>query len=381
MLTREFTKVLQKRLMEPAPLLQILLGPRQVGKTTAAQQILAQWPSPKLMISADESSPPSVDWITQHWRETLRRGPGALLIIDEVQKVPGWSERIKALFDPIRGSGTLKVLLLGSSSLFLQKGLRESLAGRFELLHAPHWSYRECHDTFGWDLAAYLRWGAYPSAVPYVSDEARWRAYIRHSIIEPVIGRDILTLAPVSQPALFRQTFELAVQYPAQVVSLQKLLGQLQDRGNVSTVKHYLTLLEEAFLIRCLPKYSGSVLRSRGSSPKIVVLNPALTHAYQAQARLEHDASWYGFMFESLIGAHLAQHPLGVLSYWKDGQDEVDYILSTPDRLMAIEIKSGLRKRSTRGLQCFARHYPQAQCYTWDQTQCLQYLETGQLPG
>ncbi|MBI4238115.1 MAG: ATP-binding protein [Deltaproteobacteria bacterium] len=378
MLTREFTKPLQHRLLEPAPLLQVLLGPRQVGKTTAARYIYDHWSGPKLMISADEPSPPTPEWITTHWQQIARQGPGGLFIIDEVQKVPGWSERIKALFDPVRGTGQLKVLLLGSSSLFLQRGLRESLAGRFELIQAPHWSYRECRDAFGWDLDTYLRFGAYPSSAPYIQDEARWRAYILHSIIEPVIGRDLLGLAPVTQPALFRQAFELAVHYPAQVVSLQKLLGQLQDRGNVTTVKHYLALLEQAYLIRCLQKYSGSMIRSRSSSPKIVVLNPALTHAYQAQARLAHDPTWNGLMFESMIGAHLAQRVAGTLYYWRDGQDEVDYVVVTPQATLAIEIKSGHHKKTTRGLQTFARRYPDVLCQTWDYARCLEFLETDQ---
>lgn len=379
-LLREYTNVLLSRLAEKAPLIQVLVGPRQVGKSTAAQQILEQWAGPKLLVTADVPSPPTGEWIAMHWQQMLRQGQGALLIIDEVQKIPNWSAHIKALFDPERGKGNLKVLLLGSSSLFLQKGLRESLAGRFELTYAPHWSYRECHDTFGWDLKTYLQFGAYPSAAPFIHDEVRWRDYILHSIIEPVIGRDILGLSPVAQPALFRQAFELAVHYPAHIISLQKLLGQLQDRGNVSTVKHYLSLLEQAFLIRPLQKYSGSTIQSRGSSPKIVVLNPALTHAYQAQARLDLDPVWYGFMFESMVGAHLAQRETGTLYYWREGQDEVDYVLVTPQQTFAIEIKSGMRKKFGRGLQKFFQHYPKAICQTWDYAVCLRYLETGVLP-
>lgn len=379
MITRQYTKVLLSRLSEKAPLIQVLLGPRQVGKTTAAQQILTQWNGPKLMITADVPSPPPAEWLAVHWQQIARLGPNALFIVDEVQKVPGWSEQIKALFDQERGKGNLKVLLLGSSSLFLQRGLRESLAGRFELVHAPHWSYRECRDAFGWDLDTYLRFGAYPAAAAFIADEHRWREYILHSIIEPVLGKDILGLAPVAKPALFRQTFEVVVQYPAQVVSLQKLLGQLQDRGNVTTIRHYLTLLEQAYLIRCLQKYSGSVVQSRGSSPKIVVLNPALTHAYQSQARLAVDPSWYGFLFESMVGAHFAQGEEGQLYYWREGQDEVDYVLVTPRRTVAIEVKSGLRPAG-RGLVKFARRYPQGECQLWDFTRCRAYLDTGQWP-
>lgn len=378
MLNREFIKILSKRLREKSPLLQILLGPRQVGKTTAARHLYDHWQGPKLFLSADVPTPPTADWITLHWNQALRQGHNTLLIIDEIQKIPGWSDQIKALFDRERGKGHLKVLLLGSSSLSLQRGMHESLAGRFELLHAPHWSYREWQAAFGDDFESYLRFGAYPGSAEFRHDESRWRSYILHSIIEPVLGKDILGLAPVAQPALFRQAFELAVHYPAQIISLQKLLGQLQDRGNITTVKHYLTLFEQAYLIRTLQKYSGSAVRTRGSSPKIVVLNPALTHAYQIQARLDSDRVWYGLMFESLVGAHLAQEE-GTLYYWREGQDEVDYVLASPERTVAIEIKSGMRARRS-SLARFARRYPEVECQLWDYDLCLHYLSSGKLP-
>src|SRR3989338_5772454 len=379
MLIREFHGALQKRLSEKYPLIQILLGPRQVGKTMGARAIYDAWQGPKIMASADSPAPPQAQWIEHHWQQARLKGPGTLLILDEVQKVTGGSEQVKILFDVDRGQKDLRILLLGSSSLYMQKGLKESLAGRFELIRAPHWSFSEFQEAFGWDFNTYLRFGAYPGTVPFFQEETRWRSYILDSIIEPVLGKDILGQHPVYNPALFRQTFELVVQYPAQMISLQKLLGQLQDRGNATTIKHYLQLMEQSFLLLMLQKYSGSTLQSRISSPKILILNQALTHAYHSQSRLDQEPEWYGRVFESIVGSHLHRLPNTELFYWKKGKAEVDYVIRTPMETVALEIKSGKRKQSHKGLQQFARHYPKVRCETWDFARCLHFLSTGKL--
>ncbi|MDO8526865.1 MAG: ATP-binding protein, partial [Deltaproteobacteria bacterium] len=326
----------------------------------------------------DAPSPPKAEWIRLHWEQTRRQGDGALLIIDEIQKVPGWSEQVKILFDEDRGTRDIKIVLLGSSALYLQRGLSESLAGRFELLEAHHWSLKEFEEAFGWDFEKYFHFGAYPGTVGFADDEDRWRHYVLNSIIEPVLGKDILALHPINNPALFRQTFELAVQYPAQIISLQKMLGQLQDRGNAATIKNYLTLLEKSFLIKVLQKFSGAVIQTRASSPKIIVLNPALTHAYQTTRRLDTDSSWRGFMMESLVGAHLLRQPNTEIFYWRDGQAEVDYILKSPEGLLALEIQSGTR-RKTNGLAAFSKQHPQARCESWNFQRCLEFMKTGNL--
>jgi hypothetical protein len=370
---KEKNKIIN-RFREDNPLIQVLLGPRQIGKSTLAKQIFDEWDGPKIMITADSPVPPSPSWIELHWQRSRQLGEGVLLIIDEIQKVPQWSEQVKLLFDEDRGRRDLKVLLLGSSSLYLQKGLSESLAGRFELISLSHWSYYQFHQAFGWDFETYFQFGSYPGTTRFASDPERWRSYILNSIIEPVLGKDILLLHPIKNPALFRQTFELIVQYPSFEISYQKLLGQLQDRGNVSTIKHYLDLLEKSFLIKTLQKYTGSTLKTKSSSPKIVVLNLALTHAFQDQSRLQNDPNWYGHMFESLVGAHLAKIPNSQLYYWREGKYEVDYILKTPQKLFAIEIKSG-RKKTNTGLSVFQKKYPKADCQIWDFETCLKFMK------
>ena len=377
MITRTFHTTLEQRLQERMPLIQVLLGPRQVGKTTAATAIYEAWAGPKIMASADAPSPPRPSWIEHYWEQARLKGDGALLILDEVQKVSGWSEQVKILFDADRGKKDLRILLLGSSSLYMQTGLTESLAGRFELVRAPHWSFLEFQKAFQWDFNTYLSFGAYPGSVAMYPDENRWRSYILDGIIEPVLGKDILGQHPVNNPALFRQTFELAVQYPAKIVSFQKLLGQLQDRGNAHTIKHYLSLLEKSFLILTLQKYSGSTIQSRTSSPKIIVLNQALTHAYQSQKRLNQEPEWYGFVFESLMGAHLHQLENIRLYYWKEGKEEVDYVIETPEETVAIEIKSSRRRKSGKGLRLFSQRYPKVRCETWNFDRCLEFLSTG----
>ncbi|MFC1521078.1 ATP-binding protein [Elusimicrobiota bacterium] len=374
-LVRPFQKKLYQRFREKAPLIQILIGPRQVGKTTAAQEIYRQWQGHKLMIAADSPTPPPGEWIKWNWEKALAMGPDTLLIIDEVQKVTGWNEIVKSLFDQERGKGNLKVLLLGSSSLYLQKGISESLAGRFELTRASHWTYGECKDYFSWSIEDYLQFGGYPGAAPFIKDHERWQSYILNSIIEPVLSRDIQGQQNIRNPALFRQTFELIMRYPSQIVSLQKLLGQLQDKGNAATIKHYLNLFEKCFLIRCLEKFSGSHVKTKASSPKITILNPALISAYQPRERLRNDRGWYGHILETVIGFHLTLLPNSELFYWKHGNFEVDYILKTPKETVAIEIKSGHEKTSA-GLKEFSKRYPKIRCELWDHGECKKFISS-----
>jgi predicted AAA+ superfamily ATPase len=248
------------------------------------------------------------------------------------------------------------VVLLGSASLSLQKGLKESLAGRYEVIHANHWNLKECQEYLGWSLQEFLKYGGYPAAGELIGDVERWKSYIKNSIIEPVLFKDIMGLSSVAKPALFRQTFELAMSYPAREISLQKILGQLQDSGNVTTIKHYLELLEGDFLIKVLQKYSASEVQKRGSSPKIVPLNTALIHAFNDPGSMDSDPEWRGMVFESAVGAALSSVSGGSLYYWREGKYKVDYVLSLNKKVYAIEVKSG-RRKNLNGLAQFITRY------------------------
>ena len=352
---REFTKIIKARLAENLNFMQVVIGPRQVGKTTGLEQIISEWPGKSLMVTADELSVPSSEWISLQWQRAEQKGPGTLLVIDEIQKIPQWSNVVKYLFD--RDRRKLKIVLLGSASLSLQKGLSESLAGRYEVIHANHWNLNECHESLGWSLDEFLKYGGYPAAGELTGDNDRWQSYMRNSIIEPVLFKDILGLSSVAKPALFRQTFELVMSYPARELSLQKILGQLQDSGNVTTIKHYLELLEGAFLIKVLQKYTGSDVVKRASSPKIVPLNNGLIHAFRDPGDMDSKPEWRGMVLEAVVGAALASISGCPLYYWREGKFEVDYVLCLDKKVYAIEVKSG-RRKNINGLTQFINKYP-----------------------
>jgi len=355
---RHFSGVLRARLGESLNFMQVVIGPRQVGKTTAVTKIAEDWDGPVHFETADAPTPPGVEWLNLQFDLAEQRGAGTLLIVDEIQKISGWSEVVKVRFDKIRKKRLLKIVLLGSASLSLQKGLTESLAGRYELIHARHWSFAECHEAFGWPLATYLAFGGYPAAVDLIGDEDRWRRFMRESIVEPVLGRDIQGAVRIDKPALFRRSLEVAMNYPAQVISLQKFLGQLQEGGNVSTLKYYLELLEGAFLLKVLPKYSRGFATTRASSPKLLPLAPALVHAFQSPQKLNSDPTWRGRVFEAAIGAHLATLP-GDLYYWSQGVHEVDFVRECDGVVTAYEVKSGITG-GVSGLIQFKKLYPHA---------------------
>lgn len=355
---RKFTFTLEKRMHESLNFIQVVLGPRQVGKTTGLEQIIQHWKGPSLMVTADETATPSREWLNLQWQRAKRISDETLFVVDEIQKIPEWSTTIKHLFDSVRKERKMKVVLLGSASLSLQQGLAESLAGRYEVVFAHHWNLDECYEAFGWGMDDFLKFGGYPAAAELVDQITRWQSFMRNSIIEPVLLKDILGITSVNKPALFRQTFELAMSYPAQEISYQKLLGQLQETGNATTIKHYLELLEGAYLIKALQKYSGSEVRKKGSSPKILPLNTALIHAFRNPEDIVKQPEWTGRVFESAIGAALARSD-GELYYWRDGKLEVDFVLKLEGKLFAIEVKSG-RKKSSKGLEIFMEKYPQS---------------------
>ena len=352
---RPFVVELLRRLQAAPGLMQVLIGPRQVGKTTGVRQLMAQCDWPAHYASADDVLTSDRSWLLQQWQQALLLGPDALLVIDEIQKVPNWSETLKALWDA--QPGRLRVLLLGSSALQIQTGASESLAGRFELLRVHHWTFAELQSAFGYDLPRYLAFGGYPGPVALEGDPDRWYAYMKDAIVEAVIGRDILQSRKVSNPALFRQAFEILCAYPAQEISYTKLLGQLQDRGNTDLVKYYIELYGGAFLLHALQKYAAKTWLTRSSSPKMLPACPAL-YSMVAGVSVATDPEQRGRAFELAVGAELMQLP-GNLYYWRERNDEVDFVYQYRDRLYAVEVKSG-RKKSARGLQVFCSQVPKA---------------------
>lgn len=355
---RCFVEELSRRLKKPLNFIQVVVGPRQVGKTTGLKQLVRDWNGPTHMVTADDVAPPRAGWIEMNWRMAQAMGTGTVLVIDEIQKVPNWSGTVKRLFDEGRQEQKLNIVLLGSASLTLQQGLADSLAGRYEIIRADHWDLGECEKAFGWDLSTFLKFGGYPGCAELAGEVPRWRAFIRDAIIEPVLLKDLLAMTAIAKPALFRQTFELALSYPAQEVSLQKLLGQLQEAGNVSTIKHYLDIFQGAYLLHALQKYSGSEVRKRGSSPKLVPMNTALVHAFHDPADCDRSGEWRGRVLEAAVGAALCRRERAVY-YWRDSRHEVDYVVDAGDRVYVVEVKSG-RIRSTSGLAAFMQHNPKA---------------------
>jgi len=347
--------------------LQIVIGPRQVGKTTAARQAAARSECPCHYASADEALPPGPEWIEAQWSAALRLAAHceapAWLILDEIQKVRGWSEEVKRLWDADT-TEKIQPLLLGSSALLLQKGLSESLAGRFFLHRCSHWSWPEMRAAFGWDLETWLVFGGYPGAANYIGDPELWMRYISDSLIDTTLSRDILQLETVAKPALLRHLFGLAAHYPSQVLSFNKMLGQLVDAGNTTTLSHYLQLLGQAFLITGLSAYSGGEVRRRASSPKLIVQNNALVTASnpRAFAMKNTDAAWRGRLVENAVGAVLLQEYTSSttnLYYWRDGMLEADFVLADGPQLFGIEVKSG-RPDKISGLAAFKKKYPKA---------------------
>ena len=361
---------LKKRILEPRKFIQVLAGPRQIGKSTLVNQLLEKVSIPHTIEVADAVEPRDSDWIHRVWESArttmmLRRLDEYLLVIDEVQKIENWSEVVKREWDTdSRNHLNLKVVLLGSSRLLLKKGLTESLAGRFELIRMPHWSLQEMRDAFGLSLDEYIYFGGYPGAAHMIHDERRWRKYIKDSLVAPAIEKDVIMTSNIYKPALMKQMFELGCGYSAEILSLTKMMGQLQDAGNVTTLASYLDILEQCALLTGLQKYAKDEARKRNSIPKYQVYNNALLTAYKGRGFVEDrtDTRVWGRWVESAVGAHLlsmADELDYKVYYWretsknKDEKDkEVDFIVVRDGEVTAIEVKSG-RRGMNSGLPAF----------------------------
>lgn len=362
----QFREVLN-RMNEPRGYIQVLAGPRQVGKSTLVNQVLAEIRFPHYLYNADGVEEDDTDWIRRTWESVrvqmaVSKQEEAVLVIDEVQKIRNWSEAVKKEWDEdTRNRIPLKVFLLGSSRLMLRKGLTESLAGRFEMLRLGHWTPEEMHDAFGWNLDQWIYYGGYPGTARFLSDMRRWRKYVRDSLATPAIEKDVLLTSTIYKPALMKQLFELGCSYSAEILSLTKLLGQLQDAGNVTTLSSYLTILDQCNLLTGLQKYANDEARKYQSIPKYQVYNNALLTAYRGTTyekdRINPDV--WGRWVESAVGAYLlgGEEEGGYrVFYWREKADEVDFIILRQGETIAIEVKSG-RRGMNSGLKAFREKF------------------------
>lgn len=367
MYKRKIYSTIVKRLNEQRMFIQVIMGPRQIGKSTVIKQALDDLDKPFLFYSADTVPSTSSTWISDCWNNARlqMRAQGLqemILVIDEIQKLKNWSEYVKKEWDADSlNFVNIKVALLGSSRVLLEKGLAESLMGRYEEIRMSHWSYSEMKEAFGMTLEQFIYYGGYPGAAMLIADEDRWRNYVSGAIIDATINKDILMDSPIGKPALLRQTFELSVSYSGKILSLTKMLGTLQDAGNTVTLAGYLNLLGDSGLVTGLQKFSMDAARKRASIPKYQVYNNALL-SYQLGLRFQDaisDSKQWGQIFESAIGAYILSesfvHRFEVF-YWRDGNDEVDFILKKNRKIVAIEVKSN-GEAYTKGLERFREQF------------------------
>jgi predicted AAA+ superfamily ATPase len=365
---RTLNAVLRSRLLEPRGHMQVIQGPRQVGKTTSVQQVLDSLELQSFYASADGPEMQDRRWIADQWGEARQAhaetGQPIVLALDEVQKVSLWSDVVKQLYDEdTRHQRDIRVVLLGSSPLLLGRGLRESMAGRFELIRARHWTWPEMRDAFGWDLDTFVYFGGHPGSARYIDDEQRWRDYIRETVIETTLSRDVLHMTRVDKPAALRRLLYVSAEYSGRELSYRKMMEGLDDVANATTVAHYLHLLSEAGLVTALQKYAGEPFRMRATTPKLQVHSTGLMSVMGARsfddARSDHE--YWGRLVESCVGAHLLStvgSPSGEhLFYWRDGTREVDFVVRSAQRLIAVEVKSGSSTARPKGLDVFNNRF------------------------
>ena len=338
-----------------------------MGKSTMVKQMVQETTIPYMLVSADSVDEGRTAWIGEVWdaaraRMQLGKHDEYLLVIDEVHKVANWSEEVKKQWDADTFNDVnMKVVILGSSRLLLKDGLTESLAGRYELIRMPHWSFAEMRDAFGVDVEHYIYFGGYPGGARLIGNEARWRRYIKDSIIAPAIERDILMTKTLYKSELMRRLFELGCTYSGEELSLTKMLGQLQDVGNVTTLANYLTTLDESQLLCGLQKYANDNARKYNSVPKLFVYNTSLLSALSGISfeKLYATPKEWGRWVESAVGAYIlnnADEQDYKVYYWRERNDEVDFIIESNRQCVAIEVKSG-RRTGNSGLSKFSAKF------------------------
>ncbi|WP_417333701.1 ATP-binding protein [Gordonibacter urolithinfaciens] len=386
---RPVVSTLVSRMNETRRYIQMLIGPRQTGKSTAIRQALEQVDLPRhIALASIDSS--SRDWLRAQWVQARNLvtpdSPSALLVIDEVQLVDQWSAAVKELWDEDAWSGIdLRVMLSGSSSPLLQKGLTEGLTGRFEVIRSTHWSFAECREAFGYTLDEFLYFGGYPGSAPLRQDQQRWLAYMNDSVIDPSIAKDVIALDAVRKPALMRKLFQIGAPYSEQELSYRKILGQMDDAGNTTTIAHYLDLLGSAGLLRGLQKYDPKLIREKASSPRLMVYDTSLMTATYGPYRdfLLTDPERKGHLVESAVGAYLlaqANERRFDVHWWRKGTSEVDFVISQAGESVAVEVKSG-RVKSLKGLTAFVNRFPEARTLVVGSAECpLERFLSGEVP-
>lgn len=386
---RPVVSTLVSRMNETRRYIQMLIGPRQTGKSTAIRQALEQVDLPRhIALASIDSS--SRDWLRAQWVQARNLvtpdSPSALLVIDEVQLVDQWSAAVKELWDEDAWSGIdLRVMLSGSSSPLMQKGLTEGLTGRFEAIRSTHWSFAECREAFGYTLDEFLYFGGYPGSAPLRQDQQRWLAYMNDSVIDPSIAKDVIALDAVRKPALMRKLFQIGAPYSGQELSYRKILGQMDDAGNTTTIAHYLDLLGSAGLLRGLQKYDPKLIREKASSPRLMVYDTSLMTATYGPYRdfLLTDPERKGHLVESAVGAYLlaqANERRFDVHWWREGTSEVEFVISQAGESVAVEVKSG-RVKSLKGLTAFVNRFPEARTLVVGSAECpLERFLSGEAP-
>lgn len=367
MFERSELRLVKKRVDEPRKFIQVISGPRQTGKTTLITSLAGQISFPVLYEAADAVPAGNNLWIDQVWdiarlKLKTEKARQLLLILDEIQKISNWSESVKKNWDSDTVNNiNIKTVLLGSSRLLLQKGLTESLAGRFENIILTHWTYDEMHEAFGWDAEKYAWFGGYPGSASLIDDEDRWKRYIRDLMVETSISKDILMLSRIDKPALLKNLFELGCLFSGQILSYNKMIGQLHDAGNTTTLAHYLKLIGAAGLLTGIEKYSESLVKVRSGSPKFQVYNNALLSSQSKMSFniARKDPAEWGRIVESAVGAYLANEAMkGTISlfYWRDHGDEVDFVIEKNGKILGVEVKSSF-SGNKKGLAAFQRKF------------------------
>lgn len=364
-LRRRVVDVLLANLDEHEPLVQILVGPRQVGKTTAVEHLKKEWGANSHYASADSVVDEHGPWLEKQWQEALSQGEGTLLILDEIQKVENWTELVKALWDKTRKRG-LRVVLLGSTSLnhCLTHSGRESLAGRFFPIYVPHWSYPETKEAFGSSIEEFSLFGGYPKAMEFANDREKWIEYIGGSIINPIIDVDIFLQGNFKKIENLRRAFRVLCQEANVEINYTKLLQEIQQSGNTDIVKRYLEGYYDSFLLSQISLIDDNGNEDSRGTSKIMINCPAVfTFGRSSFEGVKKDR----VRFHQAVASELKRIPNNSFGYWQKSEDTgmTYFIRTTDNKVFGIYIdQDGSRWSATKSYDQFRRTFKGARIVT-----------------